>query len=219
MEEWRDIENYEGYYQVSTLGRIKSLKRLDNRNHTQGGKILHPTLNGGYYRVSLCKNGIVKPAIIHQVVATTFLGPCPVGQQIRHGSNGKADNSVVNLSYGTASDDCFDRRRDGTHGGRPVRRSDGKEYINMSIAAEDIGCHPGNIYHTCRGDQKTACGWGFEFMDTVMKKAPRPVRRTDGEEFVSVCAGAKATGCDASTLAKVCKGQRKTAGGYGWEYI
>ena len=60
MEEWKDIKGYEGYYQVSNLGRVKSLERFKDNNGTQvklEEKILKPHLNlSGYYQASLSKN-------------------------------------------------------------------------------------------------------------------------------------------------------------------
>lgn len=93
-----------------------------------------------------------------------WIGPCPEGQQIRHGPNGVTDNSVSNLCYGTRSEDQYDRRRDGTHGGRSVKRSDGAEFISMAIAAEESGCGSSNICKVCRGKAQTAGGYKWKYI-------------------------------------------------------
>ena len=132
-ERWKDVIDFEGYYQVANLGGIKSLDRVvqNNRGGTSSlkGQIICPTLSGSYLAVNLCKDGIVTTIRVHRIVAAAWLGPCPDGQEVCHGPNGKTDNSVSNLSYGTRRNNLLDRRRDGTSG-RRVRRSDGVTFIS-----------------------------------------------------------------------------------------
>lgn len=60
-EMWKDIKGYEGIYQISSFGRIKSLQRKDSRNHIRPEKILNAKVEkNGYRRVCLCKNGNIK---------------------------------------------------------------------------------------------------------------------------------------------------------------
>ena len=73
-EIWRDVPNYEGLYQVSNFGRVKSL----NYNHTKREKIMKPQLIKGYYQIGLCKNGKVKQYLVHRLVALAFI-PNPIG--------------------------------------------------------------------------------------------------------------------------------------------
>lgn len=69
-EIWKDVKGYEGLYQVSNFGRVKSL----NYNNTKKAKILIPKVikNTGYLRVCLCKNGKVVDKKIHRLVMETF---------------------------------------------------------------------------------------------------------------------------------------------------
>lgn len=93
MEIWKDIKGYEGLYQVSDLGRVKSLKFKKQR-------ILKPVLVGnGYYAVNLHKGGSQKSKTIHQLVAVTFLNHEPCGHEIvvDHIDNDKTNNKVENL--------------------------------------------------------------------------------------------------------------------------
>jgi hypothetical protein len=61
------------------------------------------TNNNGYETVILEKDGVETVRLVHELVAETFLGPCPKGQVIHHGPGGKLDNSAANLYYGPPS--------------------------------------------------------------------------------------------------------------------
>lgn len=109
MEEiWKDIEGYEGSYQVSSFGRVRSLDRpghpLINRwgariEMTLKGKILkqHPT-NSGYLSVML---GRKKRAYIHQLVAHAFVEGYKEGLEVDHINENKTDNRKENLRWVT----------------------------------------------------------------------------------------------------------------------
>jgi hypothetical protein len=119
QEVWLPVVGWEGSYEVSDLGRVKGLDRFVAHSRwgrqRVRGRILKLTLNGDGYRVvALYKNklGPVRP--VHQLVAEAFIGPCPEGLQVLHGSKDRADNRACNLSYGTAKDNAADRFRDGT---------------------------------------------------------------------------------------------------------
>lgn len=103
-EIWKDIPEYEGYYQVSNLGNVRSIDRIIEHSRLgqvkRKGKILKPGLDGvGYYFVVLSKNGILKPVNIHKLVAITFLGhkPCGYKEVVDHINNDKSNNSSDNL--------------------------------------------------------------------------------------------------------------------------
>lgn len=170
-ERWRDIPEWEGFYQASDQGQIRSVDRVvpHARSDTLklNGKILRavPMNNKcGHLVVGLHKEGIEQTMLVHRLVALTWIGPCPPGQQVRHGPNGIVDNSVGNLCYGTRSQDGLDKRRDGTHGGRVVRRSDGVEFINMHVAAEESDCGASHIWRVCNGHRISAGGYGWEYI-------------------------------------------------------
>jgi hypothetical protein len=94
-EDWRDIPGYEGVYQASNLGRIRSLNRP---NHA--GKILVATDNGtGYLQVGLSLNKVHKKFTVHRLVLLAFAGPLPEGHNRNHRNGNKHDNRPKNLEY------------------------------------------------------------------------------------------------------------------------
>ena len=74
MEEiWKDIKDFEGLYQVSSLGRVRSLDRIINHRKLKG-KILSQAYNtGGYLFVNLHKNNLAKPKTVHRLIANAFI--------------------------------------------------------------------------------------------------------------------------------------------------
>ena len=124
QELWRPVVGWESRYEVSNLGRIRSFSRsVKARNrwssfekHHQGKFLKQHSDKYGYKRVRL-SGGDRKTFSyrrVHQLVAEAFIGPRPNGQMVRHGPLGKTDNSVSNLSYGTAKQNSEDQLRDGT---------------------------------------------------------------------------------------------------------
>lgn len=120
-EEWQDIPGYEGKYQASSLGRIKSLKRMV-RGRTPGGtpflrsvpeRILKPGAycKAGHLSVVLGHGENGRP--VHQLVALTFLGACPQGMEVLHINGDPTDNRVENLRYGTRTQNILDVYRQG----------------------------------------------------------------------------------------------------------
>ena len=103
MEEkeiWKDIKGYEGLYQVSNLGRIKSLERwVDNKHHILE-KILKPTISPkGYLRVHLRKNKKEKVVTVHQIVMKTFNESKNNELTVDHVDGNKFNNSLSNLQW------------------------------------------------------------------------------------------------------------------------
>lgn len=111
MIEWRSVADYEGLYEVSDIGQVRSLPRKYCT-----GRILKPyLLPRGYLKVFLSKNGEETSRYVHHLVAEAFIGQRPAGMEVCHGPNGLSDNSVNNLYYGThVSNNVEDKVRDGT---------------------------------------------------------------------------------------------------------
>jgi hypothetical protein len=118
-EEWLPVVGYEGFYEVSNYGRVRSVDRLTTRNskpYFVRGKILKPFKDKHYprYQLGLCKEGKEKLVRVHVIVAEAFLGPRLPGKCVCHGPKGSLCNEVTNLYYGTPKQNANDKVRDGT---------------------------------------------------------------------------------------------------------
>lgn len=119
-EEWRPVAGYEGYYEVSSLGRVRA---LDREKATPRGlfrwpaKMLSPFADtNGYLYVNLGRGGkSAKKLAVHAIVLEAFVGPRPDGMQCLHGDGDRANPALSNLRWGTATENAADRRRHGTH--------------------------------------------------------------------------------------------------------
>jgi uncharacterized protein YerC len=112
-EVWKDIAGYEGIYQVSNMGRVRSLPhtRIELKGRKKGKqnhyslRILRPNMgNRGYYAVVLNKDGKRARWEVHRLVARTFLGPLPDNYHTHHVNGNSADNRLENLVYLSASE-------------------------------------------------------------------------------------------------------------------
>ena len=100
QEIWKDINGYEGLYQVSTLGRVKSLEKNGKKC-----KILKSNLNNnGYTHVILSKLNKRKTILIHRIVALAFIPNTDNKPQINHINGIKNDNRILNLEWSTAAE-------------------------------------------------------------------------------------------------------------------
>lgn len=168
VEVWKDIKDYEGLYQVSNLGRVRSLDHYSKhcKSGTQfvKGKILKGGECGfGYRKVFLCKDGIIKSAIVHRLVAEVFIPNLNNLPEVNHINECKWDNTVWNLewcpvdynrSYGTRV-----KRETKTKQqkyGKPVCQYtlDGQfvaEYPCLREAERQTGIRRTNITGCCKG--------------------------------------------------------------------
>ena len=103
-EEWKDILGFEGIYQASNFGRVKSLERIDARGNRAKERILKAKLVCGYYQVCLCKQSIKKTYLVHRLVWEAFNGQIPENMQINHINEIKSDNRLSNLNLMTAKE-------------------------------------------------------------------------------------------------------------------
>lgn len=118
LEEWRDIPGYEGAYQASTLGRVRSLNRIVRNvggTRAHKGRVLkqsnHPN---GYLSVVLCFGGKPTSKFVHALVIHAFLGAPSAGFQTCHNDGNPANNIISNLRYDTPQANHQDKRAHGT---------------------------------------------------------------------------------------------------------
>lgn len=177
MEEWRDIKGYEGLYQVSNYGRVKSL----NYNHTGEERILKPARfamksGNSYYKVKLCKDGKTNNKRVHVLVAEAFI-PNPdnlpeVNHKDENGLNNRVDNlewctRKYNINYGTAIERMKEKMINGKTS-KPVYQYsiDGKlikEWSSTMEIQRQTGYANGNIGKCCRGKYKQAYGYKWSY--------------------------------------------------------
>ena len=135
MEEWKSIPGYEGLYEVSNLGRVRSVERCDRFNRKIVSKILKPNYVSGYLRVGMYKNKTFKYYLIHRLVAQAFLPNPDNLPQVNHKDEDKSNNRVDNLewcdrsynmNYGTVQQR---RIQTNINNGKYTGNSKTKEYI------------------------------------------------------------------------------------------
>ena len=103
IEEWRTIVGYEGQYEVSSYGRVRSLDRYDRMNRFWKGRILNlHTGTGGYLFVGLSSNGNEKNYLVHRMVAQAFIPNPDNLPQVNHKDEDKSNNRVDNLEWCTS---------------------------------------------------------------------------------------------------------------------
>jgi hypothetical protein len=195
-EHWLFIPGYVGLYQVSDQGRVRSLSR---RHSVQPGgtavvdaEIVVPHKRSSYQGVSLIgKQGGSRAHYVHRLVLEAFVGPCPPGMETRHLNGDPSDNRLVNLAWGTPSENNLDRVKHGTHQhtkrthcpkGHPL---DGVRY-NKDGTVKQRRCMTCNrALGKARRARKTHCPKGHPF-DGVRYNADGTIR----QRYCTVCAHA-----------------------------
>ena len=174
IERWKPVVGYEGLYEVSNLGRVKSLPRKG----TKGG-ILIPTYSNSkhYAHIPLAKNMKLKTVSLHRVVAMAWI-PNPENKpQVNHKNGIKSDNRVENLEWMTNLENMRHAIANGLNPGYPTKaiesRMDGvfqkkngeviAMYPCIKYAQYITGICNQNIFKVCQGKRKTAGGYQWEF--------------------------------------------------------
>ena len=132
MEKWRDIKGYEGSYQVSDKGNVRSVeRRVTQKNghgttsiHVYKGQLLKQKDLRGYKRVGLSKAGKVSWKQVHRLVAETFIPNPEKKLQVDHINCIRDDNRVENLRWATAIENNRNPKTHSKHIGRLINRKD-----------------------------------------------------------------------------------------------
>jgi hypothetical protein len=194
-EIWRDIAGYEGYYQVSNFGRVRSLDKMQNYNGSarlHKGKILKPNNDGrGYLIVDLSKNNRSVTRTIHRLVAMAFLDNPNNLPQVNHKDEVKTNNFVFvnedgtvdydksnlewctvsyNVNYGNAAVERGLKQRNDRNKSKltAMYTLDGNLvdiYPSAREASRLTGIPKTLIYKCCKGENKTAKGFVFKYFN------------------------------------------------------
>lgn len=156
-EEWRDIPGYEGYYQVSDLGNVRSLDRWvagpRGRDVFVPSRVISQKRNGPYPQVGLFKDGTRRHLTTHVLVALVFIGARPEGMQVCHNDGDKQNNNVANLRYGTPRANGLDTvAHGGHHESNKTHCKWGHEFIpeNTNFRLKQNKINPYRVCLTCR---------------------------------------------------------------------
>lgn len=174
-EEWKPVVGYEGLYEVSSMGRVKSLKRTitgkDGITREIKERILKPGIAENWYpTVNLSKNGNVVTFRVHRLVATAFI-PNPKNlSDVNHKDEDKTNNSVDNLEWMSHKDNSnYGTRNERI--GKSVSQKDKKTGVIIAIyptqtkAAEATGIDKYHISAVCRGTRGSAGGYYWSFVN------------------------------------------------------
>lgn len=161
VEEWRDIQEYEGLYQVSSLGRVKSLGKGNSNNSKE--KILKLDKNyKGYLQINLYKDGKLKHYRVHRLVANAFIPNPNNYEEINHKDENKENNCVENLEW------CNRQYNAEYSKAKQVQQYTlDDKLINTFPSTHEIerqlGYSCGNISRCCNGKIKKAYGFIWKY--------------------------------------------------------
>lgn len=192
MELWKDIGGFEGYYQVSTCGNVRSLTRFDGIRERKGQPIAPVLKHNGYLQVGLRKHGKRKYVGVHRLVAEAFI-PNPQNKpQVNHIDCDKQNNNVSNLEWATSRENLnhahkhnlvkprkgkthpfYGKYGESSRSAKPVIRYNRKTgemklYKAKILAAED-GFDPTGISKCCHKKMKTHGGYEWYFLEDFNK--------------------------------------------------
>jgi len=188
MEEeiWRDVVGFEGLYQVSNMGSVRScyhvVMRSNGRKRTVYPVTLKPQKSAhGYFMFNLSKNGKGKTIVAHRIVAIAFI-PNPENKpQVNHKDGNKKNNHVSNLEWMTSKENINHSWMMGmsytTHAGKfgddsykktAVIQSDTsgvfiEEHQSIIGACNKLGLHPSSIINCCKGRRPNYGGFNWEY--------------------------------------------------------
>lgn len=115
-ENWLPVVGYEGYYEVSDLGSVRSLPRILTDGRTFKGRVLKPqTLNFGHQSVTLSRGNVARRHLVHRLLLTAFDRQPEPHEDARHLNGVPADNRLINLAWGTRGENCRDTVKHGKH--------------------------------------------------------------------------------------------------------
>lgn len=188
-ERWRDVEGFEGLYQISDYGRVKSLSRRIDKTHNYKSRILKQVHDkNGYLKCTLSKNGKHTEVRVHQLVGKYFVPNPenkPIYDHINEVENNYCNNHYTNLKPATQSENI---KRAYQCGRKPIivnsksgkdnwqskkviqfdlNMNEIKEWDSIGLIEKTCGYSHGNIISCCKGRYKQAYGYVWKYHEEV----------------------------------------------------
>lgn len=170
MEVWKDIKGYEGLYQISNYGNVKSLNYAKSKNYKMLTKIVD---RNGYEKVCLSKNNKGKNYLVHRLVAIHFIKNTNNYKEVNHKDENKLNNNVNNLEW------C-DRKYNVLYGTAKLREAKTKHkyyieqydiennfikrWYSLKEIENNTNYKKNNIQQNCLGNTKSAYGYKWKYM-------------------------------------------------------
>ena len=177
LEVWKDIAGYEGLYQVSDMGRVRSCKRMVK--HSKGGlkvvnsRVLKPGYTHGYPHVILCTCGKIKRFSVHRLVAIAFIDNPLNLPEVNHIDGNRDNPKLSNLEWCTSTQNKYHAKnslgvdyRTAAKRNKKIIRSDGKAFVSINDAAKESGVSRGCIYLQMQGKRSHTGGYQFRFAES-----------------------------------------------------
>lgn len=188
-EIWKPIAGYEGYYEVSNLGNVRSVNRIiissNGNSFNYKSKLLKSAKNrDGYLQVALSKNSITNTYFVHRLIAIAFISNLENKPTVNHIDGNKLNNNVLNLEWNTISEQSI-------------------HAINKKLKIMP------NVWKGKFGSKHGASKKVIKLsIDNVQLKTYNSIIEAANDNKIKY----------PSRISNVCKGNRETAGGFKWKY-
>lgn len=189
-EEWRPVKGYEGFYEVSNKGNVRSLDRKSGR-YVRKGRWLRPFLvpdENGYKHVCLSAYGVREQKAVHRLVAEAFVRNPDNKPQVNHIDENKLNNTADNLEWVTQQENLsYSNKGPASKKGKAVARLDTNGfaaeeiYDSITKAAKKNNTTASAICSVLKGRQKRAGGFVFCYLNECFRVGNRYFRAGNGD--------------------------------------